>query len=173
MDERADERADEAEAVAEETAEPADEAALEAALEAPEAALEAALDAALAAEPVVVDSVDPPEAVAEVRADDSTPRAPVETADADAPLADAATPSWRSVEWGSRRSRELTGAIASSVGDDFGGIPGIATSLVGAVTNAVAEVCIGAVADYVTRFAAKLGLGNGEHVADAGLLGGG
>lgn len=69
----------------------------------------------------------------------------------------------------SKRRRRLTAAVLGSVGNDTGAHLR-ATSFIGAVADTVAEIDVGAVADDVSRFAAKLALGNLQHVGDAGLL---
>ena len=63
----------------------------------------------------------------------------------------------------------LTRAVLGTEGDHGGGLAGTA-SLVGAVTDTVAEVGLPAVAEDVVLTAAELGSGNAEHVVDAGAL---
>jgi len=63
----------------------------------------------------------------------------------------------------------LTLAVLGAEGDDSGGILGTA-SLVGAVTDTVAEVGLAAVAENVLLAAAERRGRNAEHVVDAGLL---
>lgn len=64
----------------------------------------------------------------------------------------------------------LTLAVLGAEGDDGGGLAGTA-SLVGAVTDTVAEVGLAAVAEDVTLAAAEGGGRNSKHVVDAGHLG--
>jgi hypothetical protein len=67
------------------------------------------------------------------------------------------------------RGSSLTLAVLGAEGDDGGGLAGTA-SLVGAVTDTVAEVGLPAVAEDVTLAAAELGGRNAKHVVDAGHL---
>jgi hypothetical protein len=64
----------------------------------------------------------------------------------------------------------LTLAVLGAEGDDGGGLAGTA-SLVGAVTDTVAEVGLPAVAEDVALAAAEGGGRNAKHVVDAGHLG--
>ena len=63
----------------------------------------------------------------------------------------------------------LTRAVLGTEGD-HGGCLTRAASLVGAVTDTVAEVGLPAVAEDVVLAAAELGSRNAEHVVDAGAL---
>ena len=63
----------------------------------------------------------------------------------------------------------LTRAVLGTEGDHSAGLAG-AASLVGAVTDTVAEVGLSAVAENVALTAAELGGRNAEHVVDAGAL---
>ena len=63
----------------------------------------------------------------------------------------------------------LTRAVLGTKGNHGGGLAG-AASLVGAVTDTVAEVGLLAVAEDVVLAAAELGSRNAEHVVDAGAL---
>ena len=63
----------------------------------------------------------------------------------------------------------LTRAVLGTESDHGGGLAG-AASLVGTVTDTVAEVGLPAVAEDVVLAAAELGSRNAEHVVDAGAL---
>jgi hypothetical protein len=63
----------------------------------------------------------------------------------------------------------LTLAVLGAEGDHGGSLAG-AASLVGAVTDTVAEVGLLAVAEDVVLATAELGSRNAEHVVDAGAL---
>lgn len=71
---------------------------------------------------------------------------------------------------GNAGSGELTLAVRGAERDDRLGIAGVGAGLVGAVTDAVAEVGHGAVARDVAGGAAKLGGRDLDHVADASFL---
>lgn len=64
----------------------------------------------------------------------------------------------------------LTVAVGSAKGNDSGGIRGIGTGLVGAVTYTIAETRLSAVAGDIARGTAKLRLSDLEHVANTCLL---
>ena len=64
----------------------------------------------------------------------------------------------------------LTLAVVGAEGDDGLRVARVGAGLVGAVTHAVAEVGVGAVAGDVAVGASELRLGDGEHVGDTGLL---
>lgn len=62
----------------------------------------------------------------------------------------------------------LTGADGGTIGED-GRVNWRAAGLDGAVAETVSKVRLRAVAGIVTGRASKFGVGNGEHVVDAGL----
>jgi hypothetical protein len=72
---------------------------------------------------------------------------------------------------GERREQvlKLTSTDGSTVGKDLG-VDWVTASLDGAVTKTVSEVGVVAVAGGIARCAAKLSVGDVDHVLDAGYL---
>jgi len=70
----------------------------------------------------------------------------------------------------SAMSRHHTGTVGSSVTNDAGSFGSIGASLIGAVANAVTEVCISAIAGNIAHGTAELAHRFADHAIDAGTL---
>ncbi len=67
-------------------------------------------------------------------------------------------------------SRHHTRTVGRSITNDAGSLGSIGASLIGAVANAVAEVCISAIAGNIAHGTAELAHRLADHAIDAGSL---